>query len=177
VEQSSSTVVEQIAAFDFSPRALQQSLLAELVALRATVTNRTDGRKLDLAIKHLARSLASKLWVDGTHLNRRLGHRVFHEAKLTAWILCHRIKNTKSQLSDTVLQGFIDRIFDAHRALATVAIDDATAVGVSNKRIEQAQRHLARGDAKAAIEKCYRGIHHYSLAWRRAARARVQPVD
>lgn len=174
---ASSSVVEQITAFDFSPRGSQQDLLAELIALRAAVTNRTDGRKLDLAIKHLTRSLAPKLWVDGTHLNRRLGHRVFHQAKLTAWILCHRIHNPRSQLSDTVLQGFIDRIFDTQRMLATVAIDDAIAADASSKRIEQAQRHLARGDAKAALKKCYRGIHDYSLAWRRAARARVQPAD
>jgi hypothetical protein len=51
-------------------------------------------------------------------------------------------------------------------------IGNATTAGAFSKRIEQAQRHLARGDTKARGEKCYRGIHDYSLARRRAARAK-----
>src|SRR6185295_2046825 len=37
-------------------------LLAELTGLRATVTDRDDGHKLDEAIEHLTKSLASELW-------------------------------------------------------------------------------------------------------------------
>jgi hypothetical protein len=69
-----------------------------------------------------------------------------------------------------VLQGFVDRIFQADRLLAAVAIQDAIKAGVSSKKIEQAQRFLANGDAEAGDNKCRNGIEDYRNAWKRAIR-------
>src|SRR6185295_2025074 len=80
--------------------AANKILLAELMALRATVTDREDGRKLDEAIEHLAQSLASELWTDQSHLERKRGEKVFHEDQETVKKLCDLIKSGKSNIPD-----------------------------------------------------------------------------
>lgn len=155
---------------ELSARGAKENVLGELTALRATVTARNDRRKLDEAITHLTKSLAPKLWVDETHVDPKHGTRVFHQENLTVRKLCHLIRSRTSDIPDTVLQGFIDQIFQADHDLAAVAIQDAITAGVSSERIEQAQRFLARGDAAAGDDKCSNGIGYYRNAWKRVTR-------
>ena len=154
-------------------RAPKENVLAELIALRATVTERNDRRRLDEAMRHLTNSLAAKFWVDETHLERRRGALVFHEDRLTVWNLCRLIKSRTSQIPDAIPQGFIDRIFQADRLLADDAIGDAITAGVSSSRIKQAQKFLSRGDAAARDGNCFNGMAAYSNAWKLAVRAKV----
>jgi len=167
-------------------RGSKQKVLAELIALRDTVVcgrdhGHHDGgnvgddvcRKLDDAIRHLRASLDPTLWIDETHLDRRHGEQVFHEERKAIEKLCDLIKSRKSDIPDTVLQEFIGRIFRADRLLASVAIQEAITAGASQKKIEQAQKHLAKGDADAGDEKCKNGIEDYSNAWKHAVRAKV----
>jgi hypothetical protein len=166
-EMSSSTCSFTVTVF--SARTAMENLLAELIALRTVVTNRNEAGKLDAAIKHLTRSLAAKLWLDETHLDRKHGTRVFHQKKLVARKLCRFLESH-------IPLPFLPRNFpvEAERLLAVVAIEDAMAAGLSSKRIEKAQRFLARGDAAAADAQCFNGIEEYRRAWQRATRARSQ---
>jgi len=148
-------------------RGTKENILAELIALRVTVTNRYEDRRLDEAIKHLTKSLVAKYWVDETHLERKHGGRAFYEERLTVRKLCNLVRRRTGQIPDPPLQGFINRIFKADRLLATVAIQEAIGTGVSSKKIEQAQRFLTKGDAAVGDDACNNGIAAYRNAWRR----------
>jgi hypothetical protein len=171
-------------------RGTKQKILAEMTALRTTVecgSNRDHGdhnhdgsnasnnicRSLDDAIQHLRASLDTGLWVDETHLDRERGDRVFQEEKKTVEKLCALLKSKRNEIPGTVLQEFIDRIFRADRLLAFTAIQEAIAAAAPNKRIEQAKRFLAKGDADNGDEKCANGIEAYRHAWKHAARLKV----
>jgi hypothetical protein len=156
-------------------RGTKENVLAELIVLRATVTDPEDVRKLDEAIEHLNKSLAAELWMDQTHLERKHGEKVFQEENDTVLKLCELSKSNQSHISGAVLQGFVDRIFRADRLLASIAIQEAITAGVSRKKIEQAQKFLAKGDAETGDDKCYNGIEDYKNAWKHAIRAKVSP--
>jgi len=150
-------------------RGVDESVLTELIALRSSVTDPNNGRKLDQAIKHLTKSTAAELWRDETHLEGN-GRRVFREDAFTIRKLCTLIKGGQSQIPVAMLQGLVDRILQADRLLAFIAIQDAIAAGASSKKIDQAQKFLAKGDAAVGDEKCHNGVEHYRNAWKRAAR-------
>jgi hypothetical protein len=156
-------------------RGVKHGVLAELLALRAMVSDRDDGRTLDEAIAHLTQSLAAQFWVDETHLERKHGDKVFHEEKEAIRNLCDLIQSRKSELPDAVLQGFVDQLTQADRLLASVAIEELITAGMSGKKIEQAQKFVARRDAEAADGKCANGIEEYRNAWKRTAGAQVSP--
>ena len=95
---------------------------------------------------------------------------MFYQEKLTVRTLCNLIKSRTSQIPDAVLHGFVDQIFQADRLLAAVAIEDAIAAGAPMRKIEPAQRFLARGDVAAEDDKCSNGIRAYRNAWKRVTR-------
>ena len=147
------------------PRSDKRGILNDLIALRATVTDEQDGKKLDQAIDHLSRSLEPSLWVDESHLEPKHGDRVFSEEKDVVAKLQDLQEDKKSPLSDALLQGFIDRIVRVDRLLANIAIDDAVAAGGDAKSISRAREELAEGDARADSGKYSNAIEHYRKAW------------
>jgi hypothetical protein len=150
---------------------LKQQVLTELQALRATVTDKGDGKKLDDAIDHLGKSLAPDTWVDGITLNPKHGERVFNEEKDAVVKLAELVKDKKSAIPDATLQGFINRLLSADRALASVAIKDAIGMGGDAKKIDKANEELGKGDAKAADNKFADAFEHYRNAWKHAQEA------
>ena len=153
----------------------QETVLAELILLRGTVTDQHDRKKLDEAIEHLTKSLVAERWVDQTHLVRRHGEEAFREERETVKHLCDLIQSKKSHLPDAALQGFVNQLSRVARLLASVAIDEAITAGASTKKIDQAQKLLAKGDAESGDDKCDNGIEAYAKAWKQVARAKVSP--
>jgi len=108
------------------------AVLAEMQALRASVTDRQDARKLDDAIDRLADSLDARLWrnpADGVRLDSRKGERAIELEKNAVEKLEEIIRSRSNTIPDAMLQGFATRIAAADRLLATVAIADAQAAG------------------------------------------------
>lgn len=157
-------------------QAARRSVLEDLKALRATISDRETRWRLDAAIAHLTSSLSSEFWLSETHLQRKHGDRVFQLGLSTVRNLCQLTRDRKSGVSDAVVEGFVDRLVRADRLLAIVAIEDAVATGVREQKIEQAQKWVARGDADAAHELCRGGLQEYRQAWKRVARPSVVPV-
>jgi uncharacterized delta-60 repeat protein len=155
-------------------RGVKEHVLAELTALRATVTRNEDADKLDDALTNLTKSLAPELWMDQTHLERKHGDRAIQEEKETVRKLCELAKDKKGTVPTDLLVGFIDRITAADRLLAVVLIADATAAGAARKKIEHANRELARGDSDVSNPKCGDGIEDYKNAWKLATRAKLE---
>jgi hypothetical protein len=54
-----------------------------------------------------------------------------------------------------------------------VAIADATAAGAAKKKLEHANKELAKGDTDVANPKCGDGIENYKQAWKLATRAKL----
>jgi hypothetical protein len=160
-----------VASFN-SPRAIKQGVLDDLIALRATVTDKQDGKKLDEAIKHLTKSLDPELWTDETHLQAKHGDKVFNEEKDAVVKLLELIKDKKSAFYQSLtLQGFIDRLVNADRLLVSAAIHDAVTAGGDVKKIDKANEELSKGDARATDGKFVDAIEHYRNAWKHAIEA------
>src|SRR5262249_51422613 len=132
------------------PRAITASVLSQVIALRATVSNPKDMQKLDQVIGKLQQSLDASLWQDQNHLVVRTGDRVFARTKEAVSILIDLQNDPSSSLADAVLQDYINCLVLADRLLAQVAINDAVTGGGDASKISQANQELAKGDGKAA---------------------------
>src|SRR6185503_8428923 len=62
-------------------RTQKRQVLADLIALRATVTDHSDQDDLDDTIDHIEDSLADSLWLDENHLVVKKGKKVFDEER------------------------------------------------------------------------------------------------
>jgi len=152
-------------------KTIKQNVLDELTALRGTVTDKKDGQKLDEAIKHLTNSLDPDLWLDEAHLNPKHGDKVFNEEKDAVVKLVELLNDKKSTVDKLTLQGFIDRLVGADKALAKVAIDDALTAHGDLKKINKANGELGKGDAGVADSHFTDAIEHYRNAWKHAIEA------
>ena len=149
----------------------KEFVLNDLKDLRASVTDKKDGKKLDEAIEHLANSLDAGLWVDGTHLQAKHGDKVFNEEKDAVVKLLELIKDKKSNVDKAKLQDFINRLVEADKLLALVAIEDAVAASGDAKKIDKANDELGKGDARVADGHFTDAIEHYRNAWKHAIQA------
>jgi hypothetical protein len=156
---------------DKPPKALKQDVLNDLIALRAGVTDKHDGKKLDNIIKDVQKSLDDKLWLDPSHLNTKKGKKVFEEEQQAVENLRQLIKDKKSKIPDADLQNFIDRLVSIDRILAVIVIDDAVAEGGDQKDIDKANKELAKGDEEASKGKFAHAIEHYRHAWDKALKS------
>jgi hypothetical protein len=152
-------------------KSILANVLAELVNLRATVSDRSDAKMLDAVISHLGKSLDSALWINETHLQPKSGEKIFQEDSMAVAKLSNLIKSKKSGLTDLDLQSFIDRIVRADRLLGSVAIQDAVTAGVASKKIGQIQKYLDKGDAKISDADFGNAIQGYGSAWKLAIHA------
>ena len=155
--QATATVTAQVGA---TPRILKQDAVATLQALLPTGDADAD-MKINRAIHEIGESLASQLWVDDSHLTD-LGRRVFHEEKEAARALT-RIVNPPAGVA-----GVIDSLLAADRALARIAVDEATAAGGDPAILSEAEKQMQKGDEEAANGHMPEAIKHYGRAWKKA---------
>jgi len=153
-------------------------VLAEMRALRLTVTDKHDADELDDAIAKLAASLNPALWrvpADGVRLNlangEYNGEKAIELEKQSVQELEELIHDKKSALSDAQLQGWCDRIAAMDRLLAVTQIQDAQAAGADATKIAEALKELAKGDDENLKDKRHEGIDHYKNAWKQAVEA------
>ncbi|HXJ65505.1 MAG TPA: DUF11 domain-containing protein, partial [Actinomycetota bacterium] len=165
---SNNTATAQFSV-DCSLLATKKKIRDDLVALRAGVTRKQDGDRLDQAIAHLNRSIAARLWVDSNHVDPHQGQQVFDQEKDAVNKLALLRDDRKSTVAPATAQAFIDRIVAVDRALAQVAIDDA--VGGNPSELAKANAELAKGDASAAGNRPEEAIQHYRKAWDHAIKA------
>ena len=154
-----------------TPLETKRNVLGQLIALRATVTDQQDGKKLDDAINQLRQSVDPNLWANSSHPNEKDVETVFNDEKDTVHKLLDLIKNKHSTIPDANLQAFIDRITQADRVLALVAINDAISRGGDSKEIDGANKELAKGEEQLANGKPEDAIEHYKNAWKQAVKA------
>jgi hypothetical protein len=130
-------------------------------------------KKIQEAVKHLDKSLAPSLWVDGSHLNLKDGGKVFDEEKAAVNQLM-KIKSPPQEVTDA-----IDMLVAVDRDLAQTAIDDVVVPIAGNQgEIDKANAELAKANeemAKAQTEldkgKPDNAIDHYKHAWEHARSA------
>ena len=152
------------------PQDVKQDVLSQLITLRATITDKQDGKKLDDAIGHLTGSVDPGLWLGSSHLQPASGATVFNEEKDAVNKLNVLIKDKHSTVPGATLQGFVDRLVRVDAALALVAINDAFAAHVDARRIAQANQELMNGNVQAANGNPESAIEHYRNAWSHAVK-------
>jgi hypothetical protein len=155
--QATATVTAQVGA---TPRILKQDAVATLQALLPTGDADAD-MKINRAIHEIGESLAPQLWVDDSHLTD-LGRRMFHEEKEAARALT-RIVNPPAGVA-----GVIDSLVAADRALARIAVDEATAAGGDPAILADAEKQMQKGDEEAVNGHMPEAIKHYGRAWKKA---------
>jgi hypothetical protein len=147
------------------PQAALQSALADLRAVRQTITNRNDDLRLDLSILSLTLALDSRLWRDSTHLQPATGAVVYTALGAAIVPLRSALDDSRSSIPDATALYYIDRIRDAGRRLAVTAIVDARAAGGAVQLINRAGGQISDGDADFARNKFEEAIAEYGLAW------------
>jgi hypothetical protein len=113
---NSATVTAEV-----SVKKYKEKVLTDLTMLRGIVSDKKDRKTLDDAIKHLSTSLDESLWLSENTLVTKNGKNVFQSEKDAIVKLSHLIKRNNSGIAGTV-QGFINRLVAADRALADIAI-------------------------------------------------------
>ena len=146
--------------------ASKQAVLDAINAELATASKR-DRSELREAAKKLSESLDPRNWVDGNHLQAKRGARVFEDEKEAVQKLRQLLKDKKSDVADASLQSWIDTLVTIDRALAQIAIDEATAAGGNDKRVAEANKEMARADDRLAKGRPTGAIEHYKHAWQK----------
>jgi hypothetical protein len=156
------------------PRAIYQEVLNDVTALGEKTNDKRDREKLNKAITHLIAALDRQLSTDAFHLQRKGGTRVFDEAKDAVNLLLDLTKNKQGSLPDITTQAFVNALVNANRQLADIAINEAVAARGAQRRINEANEELKRGDRDLAPHlpaKFKSAIDHYREAWKHSINA------
>ncbi len=140
----------------------KQSVRDDLAALVGTL-DKKDDKEVEKAVDHLDKALEADNWIDASHPARK---KVFDEERQAVERL--------SKVKDTDVSSFIARLVDIDRAMAMIAIDEATAVCAiekCQKELEHALDRLAKGDRELAKGKPEKAINEYGEAWKHAMKA------
>jgi hypothetical protein len=152
-----------------APRAAFQSALADLNGLRPAMSSVPSHGRFDEAIQHLNNALVPSLWADARHLRRSAGGKVFDETRETINQLGEMLNDQRTADSLLVLRGFVDRVRDGDRGLASVAIDDALHDASRQAAVAKANAELALGDAAVATGHSDAAIDYFHNAWQAVA--------
>ena len=128
------------------------------------------------------------LWIDGSHLDAKHGHKVFDRERHAIKELLHLLeqdgdqgkKSDKDEVSAAALasaESAVERLLAADRLLAQTAIGsvgpavDAHRQDKVDKEIAKALEALDKGDEEAGFGKADKAINHYKNAWKHATHA------
>ncbi|MCX6924303.1 MAG: HYR domain-containing protein, partial [Verrucomicrobia bacterium] len=152
---------------------VKSNVLAQLIALRGSLSDPRGLGALGEAIGYLSRSLEGEMWLDQTHLAKRLGARVFQDDRAAVQVLGELLGNRhRGGSSYPTLPGLIERILKADRLLAVVAIQEAS--GADGWRLDQARYAVAQGDQDAGNASYAVALQHYLDAWQIAIRLTIK---
>ena len=150
-------------------RGVKQSVLADLIALRSTVNGGQAAERLEDATDELAESLATRLWLDETHVQAKLGEEMFDEEKETVHELHELVRSKTSSILERAVKDLLEELVRADRLLAMVAIQDATQADGSLEAFAAANKVLAEGDRDLAQGRPDEAVDDYGKAWAKAA--------
>jgi hypothetical protein len=152
-------------------RDIKIDVLNQLIALRASVTDRQDRNRLDDAIKDLTDAVNASLWIDSTHPKPKGGQQVFNKEIDVVNTLRQLIKDKQSKLNDTVLQTLTERLVQADRVLAMIALKEAIDGRGNLFKIVLSGRAFAAGEEDIREKKYGQAIEDYREAWKYALMA------
>lgn len=151
----------------FTAMSLKQDTLAQTNALLPGATKK-DADKLKDVVKKLGDSLDPSLWIDANHVVAKHGNKVFDRERDAVHKLMDLIKDKKSAIPDTTLQGMIDKLVHADRILAEEALADAIAAPGDPHKIAQAQNELTKAADALANADFDGAIEHYKKSWKKS---------
>jgi hypothetical protein len=149
------------ASYSVTVQATKRAVLAEVKAAEGSgsVAERVA---LKAAAAAIEASLSSRLWADGNHPSSRL---VFTDEAVAVAALAADEHQRHNVIPDATLQGWIDALVADDRALAEIAITDATAAGDSSRELSKAAKDVSSGDSSASHGDDVAAVAHYADAW------------
>jgi hypothetical protein len=147
-------------------RGVKENVRGEMIDLNSIQTS----RPIDHSIKNLSEALTSSLWVDETHLVPGAGRKVFAADAQAISVLNRLLEQKNSNVADTTVQDWINRLLKADRLLASLEVEAAVEAGALQKHIAKASRELASGDQLATSGKYVAAVLHYRESWVLASR-------
>lgn len=147
-----------------------------------------ESKRIKKAIKEIGKSLDDDLWIDGSHLDAKHGHKVFDRERHAVKELLHLLeqdgdqgkKSDQDEVSAAALasaESAVERLLAVDRLLAQTAIGsvgpavDAHRQDKVDKEIAKALEALDKGDEEAGFGKADKAINHYKNAWKHATHA------
>jgi len=149
------------------PRSIKQSVLTEVIALQAIITDSADQKSLAKVVGHLTSATDPSLWRDENHLVPKSGGRVFNSEKAAVQRLRKMINDPGSTAPDDLLSDWINRLVTVDQLLALISVDEAASSGAPPKKIAESRELIAKADADAAAERPTVAITRYRTAWKR----------
>jgi len=155
-------------------KSIKGDAASDLLALLPTVDHKT-GKRIKKALKHLEKSLDSKLWENDSTLTKK-GKKVFDEEKKAVKELQKLIKEKKVPDSVKVAcKNVMDKLVTADKLLAETALNEAKAYPGPDKKIDKeidkSEKELEKATKELEKDKPDKAIDHYKKAWEHARKA------
>jgi alpha-tubulin suppressor-like RCC1 family protein len=146
-----------------------QQIKADVLGEMMDTNETANIRQLDRVTNDLARSLLPSLWVDQSHLDPKVGDKVFIDEARAVLGLRRLIHQRQKAIPNSVLQGWINRLVLADQILANTKIQEAELLNPNSKAIAGARKKYDAGDRAGTQQRYVQAILNYGVAWRRAS--------
>jgi hypothetical protein len=143
----------------------------QLVGMLDAAQTTTEAGLLDQAIKRLGRAIDPALWVDGGHLQPKLGQKVFGEVANAASRMMTLLAQADSSASGPAMAALVDDLVQACGGLAGTAMLEAVDAGGDPVAIDAAATLFQQATDKIAAGDIQGGIQGDGAAWRKATDA------
>jgi hypothetical protein len=143
----------------------------QLVGMLDAAQTPTEAGLLNQAIKRLGRAIDPALWVDGGHLQPKLGQKVFGDVANAGSRMLTLMAQADSSASGPDMAALIDNLWRACGDLAGTAMLEAVDAGGDPVAIDDAVALFQQATDKIAAGDIQGGIQGDGAAWKRATEA------
>ncbi|HRV94622.1 MAG TPA: ExeM/NucH family extracellular endonuclease, partial [Anaerolineae bacterium] len=145
---------------------LKQSARADLAALLPTGDKNTD-KRFEKAIERIDQSLNPAWWATASTLDAQTGNHVFDRERQAV----NELQKVLTGSFAEAAQRAIDKLVEADRQLAQVALNMAITGNGDSSRIAKAQEEMAQAAQETANGDFDQALQHYKKAWTEAIKA------
>lgn len=160
-DDSGNTSTNHFSIIVAGARGVKENVRGEMIDSNSIQTS----LPIDHSIKDLSEALTSSLWADETHLVPGAGEKVFSADARAISALRRLLEQKNSDVADTTVQDWINRLIKADRLLASLEVEAAANAGAQQRSVANASKELASGDQLVTHEKYVAAVLHYRESW------------
>ncbi|MCB9102574.1 MAG: hypothetical protein H6632_23765, partial [Anaerolineales bacterium] len=145
---------------------LKQAARDDLAALLPTGDKNTD-KRFEKAMERVDQSLNPAWWATASTLDAQTGNHVFDRERQAV----NELQKVLTGSFAEAAQPAIDKLVEADRQLAQVALNIAITSNGDSSRIAKAQEEMAQAAQETANGDFDQALQHYKKAWTEAIKA------